>query len=290
MEAVILGAIAGATFGALALAIRRGMSLRRDASSGGAICSAVAFLLVLVVAIAAGHASGFQELGELWKFALVGAAVPGLSQIAYSNAIAASGPSRASVAVGTAPLLSSGLAVVALGEPMRPALLVGTLLVVLGGASLAWERERPAHFAAYGIVLALLCAVLFAFRDNLVRDLTLDSGVEPLVGTTASLFGAAIALILAVAVRTPRQTAARLRASARPFLPAAVLLGVAYTALFLALDRGKVTIVAPLNATQSLWAVLFAAVLLRQHEQIGRRLVLAAVLIVAGSALVAATR
>ena len=30
------------------------------------------------------------------------------------------------------------------------------------------------------------------------------------------------------------------------------------------------TLVAPLNATQSLWAVIFAALLLRKHEKIGR--------------------
>jgi drug/metabolite transporter (DMT)-like permease len=290
VDAVLLGALAGAAFGAMALAVRRGMMLRRDGAAGGVIASAIAFVLVLIAAVAAGQASNIEDPGALLSFAIVGAAVPGLSQIAYSNAIAAAGPSRASVAVGTAPLLSSGLAVVALGEPMRPALLVGTLLVVLGGASLAWERDRPEHFAAYGIALALLCAGLFAVRDNVIRDLTQDGGVEPLVGTAASLAGATLALLGAVVVRGPANATTRLRAAARPFVPAGLLLGVAYTALFVALDRGKVTIVAPLNATQSLWAVIFAALLLRKHEQIGRRLILAAVLVVAGSALVAATR
>jgi drug/metabolite transporter (DMT)-like permease len=187
--------------------------------------------------------------------------------------------------------LSSGLAVIALGEPMRPALLVGTLLVVLGGASLAWERERPAHFAAYGIALALLCAGLFAVRDNLIRHLSEGGDVAPLAGTAASLAGATLALLVALAVRAgPAGVPPRLRAAWRPFVPAGLLLGFAYTTLFVALDRGKVTLVAPLNATQSLWAVIFAALLLRRHEAIGRRLVLAAVLVVAGSALVAATR
>ena len=64
---------------------------------------------------------------------------------------------------------------IALGEPWRPALAVGTVLVVLGGASLAWERERPAGFAAYGIALAALCAILFAIRDNVVRDQATDT-------------------------------------------------------------------------------------------------------------------
>jgi drug/metabolite transporter, DME family len=290
VDVVILGALAGAGFGAYTLGIRSGMHRYRDAAAGGAIASALAFVLVLATAVAAGQASGIDDVGALWSFALVGAAVPGLSQIAFANAIAAAGPSRAAVAIGTAPLLSSGLAVVALNEPMRPALLLGTVLVVLGGASLAWERQRPAHFAAYGIALALLCAVLFAIRDNVVRELTTGSDVEPLLGTAVSLFGSSVALVAAVVLRSPARAATRLARAWRPFFPAAALLGLAYACLFIALDRGRVTIVAPLNATQSLWAVLLAAVFLRHHEQVGRRLWIAAVLVVAGSALVAATR
>jgi drug/metabolite transporter (DMT)-like permease len=290
VAAVLLAALAGALFGGLALAVRRGMLLRRDAAAGGAIGSSIAFALVLCVTLVSGDGDAFGDPSALVPFLVIGAVVPGLSQILYAHAIAAAGPSRASVAVGSAPLLSSALAIVALDEPMRPALAIGTLLVVLGGVSLAWERERPAGFAAYGIVLALVCAAAFAVRDNAIRHETTGSDVPALAGTTASLLGASIALLLAVAITTPTAAPARLRAAFRPFVPLGFLLGGAYTALFIALDRGKVTLVAPLNATQSLWAVIFAAILLRHHEQIGRKLILAAVLVVAGSALVAATR
>jgi uncharacterized membrane protein len=58
----------------------------------------------------------------------------------------------------------------------------------------------------------------------------------------------------------------------------------------LALDAGEVTVVAPLNATQSLWAVLLAGAFLPRVEAVGLRLALAAVLVVAGGALVGATR
>ena len=71
---------------------------------------------------------------------------------------------------------------------------------------------------------------------------------------------------------------------------AGLCLGLAYSALVAGLDTGRVSVVAPLNATQSLWAVVFAAVLLRRTEAIGRRVVLAAALVVAGSALIGAFR
>jgi len=56
------------------------------------------------------------------------------------------------------------------------------------------------------------------------------------------------------------------------------------------LSRGDVTVVAPLNATQSLWAVLLAAAVLGRAEAVGPRLVLAAAFVVAGGVLVGATR
>jgi uncharacterized membrane protein len=102
--------------------------------------------------------------------------------------------------------------------------------------------------------------------------------------------GASLALVVIVLVLRRRDTPRALAGAAVPFLPAAATLSLAYVALLEAFDRGEVTVVAPLNATQSLWAVAFAAVFLGRSEAIGRRLVLAAVLIVAGSAIVGAAR
>jgi uncharacterized membrane protein len=60
--------------------------------------------------------------------------------------------------------------------------------------------------------------------------------------------------------------------------------------LLIALDRGRVTIVAPLNATQSLFAVVLAVILLRRAELVGVRVVIAAVLVVAGSVVIGLER
>jgi uncharacterized membrane protein len=68
------------------------------------------------------------------------------------------------------------------------------------------------------------------------------------------------------------------------------LFGSSYVALFEAYYRGRVTVVSPLVATESLWAVGLSLLLLRRTELVGRRLVLGAVLIVAGGALIGAFR
>jgi uncharacterized membrane protein len=82
-----------------------------------------------------------------------------------------------------------------------------------------------------------------------------------------------------------------LRAALPAFAFAGVILGLAYSSLLEAFDRGRVSIVAPLNATQSLWAVFFAALLVGRHsERIGTRLVCAGVLVVAGGAVIGIVR
>jgi uncharacterized membrane protein len=74
------------------------------------------------------------------------------------------------------------------------------------------------------------------------------------------------------------------------FVPAGICFGLSYVALFEAFYRGRVSIVSPLVATESLVAVGLSALLLRHTELVGRRLALGAVLIVAGGALIGAFR
>jgi uncharacterized membrane protein len=69
-----------------------------------------------------------------------------------------------------------------------------------------------------------------------------------------------------------------------------VLFGLSYVSLFEAYYRGRVTVVAPLVAVESLVGVALSALLLRESELVGKRLLLGAALIVAGGALIGAFR
>jgi drug/metabolite transporter (DMT)-like permease len=289
MDAVLLALLAGMAFGALTVAIRLALRRAPDPQVAPAITSVLACVLTAAAAGVAGDLGGL-DLGAVWPFAAIGLLVPGVSQIVFVRAIRDAGPSRAAVVLGVAPLLSAVLAVAFLDESLGPALAIGTVLVVIGGSALAWERSRPQDFRLVGIAFALAAACLFALRDNLVRSVARAEDVPPLAAATASLLGASCALVGIVLVLRRRDTPRALAGAAGPFLPAAATLSLAYVALLEAFDRGEVTVVAPLNATQSLWAVAFAAVLLGRSEAIGRRLVLAAVLVVAGSAIVGAAR
>lgn len=288
MLAVAFAVLAAALFGALALAIRSGLKRGGDPEAGALVVTGVGFLVGAALSIPE-LLSGIG-LSDLWLFALIGALVPGASQILFILAVRDAGPSRAAILIGTAPLISVVMALVLLGEPFSPLLLVGTALIVAGGATLAGERARPAHFRAMGAVLALACAALFAVRDNAVRWAAQDVHPPALTVSAASLLAAAAAVGLYLLVVRREGLSGKLRAALPAFAAAGVTLGLAYASLLEAFDHGRVSIVAPLNATQSLWAVILAAVLIGRSEMIGPRTVFSGLLVVAGGAMISVLR
>jgi drug/metabolite transporter (DMT)-like permease len=289
VAAVVFGALSGAFFGLLAVLVRRGLQRGADPRVGSLVIPGVAALTLVVPAVVSGAIDGVP-LRDLWPFVLAGALVPGVTQILFTLSVRDAGPSRAAILIGTAPRISVAIAIAVLGEPADPLLLVGTLLVVGGGAVLARERVRPEHFRAIGVAFALSCAALFAVRDNVVRWASRDAHPPPLV-TAAVAMLAATAFLVGYLAATRAPIRGRLRPAAAAFWPAGVALGAAYGCIFVAFDRGRVSIVAPLNATQSLWAVALSALILgRAADVIGRRLLVAGVLIVAGAAFIGAVR
>lgn len=284
-----LAALAGASFGALAVAVRWGLRHWADPEVGALVSTTVGVVASLIVAAPSAAARGV-DIGELWPFLAAGLIAPGASQIFLTLAVRDAGPSRAAIFMGTAPLLSILIALTLLGEPFSPLLIVGTVLIVLGGAALAGERMRPEHFRARGVALALLCAALFAARDNIVRWAARDKHPPPLVAATASLLAAAALILVYLALVRRDRLRVRVRKAWLVFAPAGLALALGYDTLLAAFDRGRVSVVSPLNATGSLWAVLLAAMVIGRSEGIGRRVILASLLIVAGGALIGALR
>jgi drug/metabolite transporter (DMT)-like permease len=153
---------------------------------------------------------------------------------------------------------------------------------------LAWERGGIGGLLSVGTGLGALAAVLFSARDNFVRWAERGDTVPGVVAAACSL--AAATVVIAVVVSARGNAPARVARAARPFVVAGLSYGAAYACLLAAFDRGRVTIVTPLYATESLWAVVISALVLRRAEGIGARLVAAALLVVAGGALIGGFR
>jgi drug/metabolite transporter (DMT)-like permease len=280
MTAIVLAALSAFLFGAMTVLVRIALG-RGAAPEAGTLYTIVpAFAVTAVVALAQG---GAADLGEAWPFLFAGVLAPGIAQILFTFAVRDAGASRTSVTVGTAPLFAVAAALVLLDEPLVAGLVVGAALIVTGGILLASDGARPEHFKRVGLVYALLCTIAFSLRDPLVRWLgTEATDVEPILAAAVTMFtGTIVALAFVLWRRTALAWAA-----ARHFVPAGLCYGLSYVFLFEAFYRGRVSVVSPIVATESLWGVLLSWLVLRKSEQVGPRLVLGALLVVAGGVLI----
>jgi drug/metabolite transporter (DMT)-like permease len=128
----------------------------------------------------------------------------------------------------------------------------------------------------------------FGLRDNVARTVSENVAADPLAQATAIMLGASSVLLVNLVCRP--SPLPRLRPAFTPFASAGIVTALAQATLLEALDRAGVTVVAPLVGTGVLWTVVFAAVFLGRSELVGRHLVVVALLVVAGSTLVGATR
>lgn len=281
MAAVGLSLVSAVLFGAMAVALAFSFRRSQDAEAGALVTGLVALAVTGAFAVATSSWGG-----ELWPFLVTGVIAPGGSQLLYVRAVREVGASRAAVVVGTAPLVAVTIALTALGEPVEAALVAGAVLIVLGGIALAGERDRPDHLRAVGLLLAFGSVVCFATRDNIVRRIAQDTTVDPQLAAAATILtgSAAMAAYLLV-LRGPRM-AGDVRRALRPFALPGLLWGLSYAALFEAFYRGRVSIVSPLVATEALFGVLLATLILGRSELVGRHVMAGAALVVAGGILI----
>ena len=282
MTAIGLASLSALLFGAMSVGLRLGLNRYPDAEVA-TVATVVGALAVALVAAALEVPSRGVHAGAAWPFLLAGLMQPGVGQLLVTLAIREAGASRASVVLGSAPLASVTIALVFLGEPVRWPLIVGAVLIVGGGVELARDRGRPAHVRRRGYVLAFVATILFSSRDNLVRWLAGGTAVPPAVAAAATLAGGMLFILVVLGPRV------RERLSLRPMLPflaVGIPFGLSYVSLFEAYYRGRVTVVSPIVATESLWGVALSILLLRHTELVGRRVLIGAALIVAGGVLI----
>jgi drug/metabolite transporter (DMT)-like permease len=269
MTVVLLAIASAGFFGAMTVLIRFGLA-------GGNAATGALAMLCWGTAVAVVAALPQHDLARAWEFVLAGLLAPGCSQVLFTLAVREAGPSRTSVTVGTAPLIALAIAFVFLGEPVRTLLVAGALCIVAGGVVLALERNRPEHVRAGALAYALAATVFFAVRDNLTR--ALHAHANPETAAAATFLGGLLVTAL-WARRAPS------RVELRRLAPAGLCFGASYLCLFEAYFRGRVSVVSPLVATESLFGVGLSALLLR-HERIGLRVAAGAILVVAGGVLI----
>jgi uncharacterized membrane protein len=177
------------------------------------------------------------------------------------------------------PFISTGLAILLLGEHVTLPILLGTCVIVLGTILLSTSGRyvgfRPVH-----LVYPFLSAFCFG-SVAIIRKLGL-SHAPPMFGYAINVTTAFIAFTAYLIASGQLSTMACNGKSLRHFVVAGLGENIGVLCVLIALSLGQVSVVTPLNGTAPLFVLALAFIFLKDVERLTGRLVLGTVLIVLG--------
>jgi drug/metabolite transporter, DME family len=218
-------------------------------------------------------------------YLISGCMQPLFARALFYEGITRIGVARAGPLRGIEPLFAGAIAVIFFHEEPGWSVLFGTILIVasLWLISGRQESDKQWHlvYALLPIGAALISAVSQSLRKQALHIIP-DPFVAVAVVTTVSLI-----LLLGFVLATGRGEQLKMKREGFVyFLCAALVASAAQVANFIALARGELSVIIPLLNTTPLFTVLFSVVFLRAVETINLRIVLGAVLMVAGVVLI----
>lgn len=218
-------------------------------------------------------------------YLISGCMQPLFARALFYEGITRIGVARAGPLRGIEPLFAGAIAVIFFREEPGWSVLFGTILIVasLWLISGRQESDKQWHlvYALLPIGAALISAVSQSLRKQALNIIP-DPFVAVAVVTTVSLI-----LLLGFVLATGRGEQLKMKREGFVFfLCAALVASAAQVANFIALARGELSVIIPLLNTTPLFTVLFSALFLRAVETINLRIVLGAVLMVAGVVLI----
>src|SRR5215467_4796244 len=177
------------------------------------------------------------------------------------------------------PFISTGLAILLLGERVTLPILLGTCVIVLGTILLSMSG-RQVGFRPVHLVYPFLCAFCFG-SAAIIRKLGL-SHAPPMFGYAINVTTAFIAFTAYLMVSGQFSTVACDGKSLWYFVVAGLGENVGVLFVLFSLSLGQVSIVTPLYGTAPLFVLVLAFLFLKDVERLTGRLVLGTVCIVLG--------
>lgn len=143
------------------------------------------------------------------------------------------------------------------------------------------EAPGAAPLSLSGVLFALSAATAYATAQVITKRSVTDV-TSPLVGTFIALLWGTLGFSLLATRELVRSHRTNLARGLRLFALGGFFSAMGVLLMFQALSRGTVVIVSPITATNSLFTMLFAALMLRDIERITVRTVIGALLVVSG--------
>ena len=277
-------------WGSSAVLSKRGFAIGGNLVQSSLTVVGVNVLIFWSILLVWRGASGFFNhisLPAIGLFALGGLFGNALGRFLTLYGIDQLGVTVNSAGINTRPLFAATMAVLWLGESVQPLLLVGIVLVTVGVVTLVFSKGgNISGWHAWQLWIPLGAAASFAIGNVIRRFGLTTTATPPLEGLTIDQTAAFIGLLIyAYSQKTRNLFSAPPRTY--PFFVASGVLGaIGHFCLFEALDRGPVSIVDPLVATQPLFATFLAYFLLGDLERVTLKLAFGTTLIILGACII----
>ena len=219
-------------------------------------------------------------------FALSGAIAPFLGRLFLFEGIFRLGSSLAASFRGIYPLFATFTAIIFLGEKITLLIFLGTLSIISGAVIVSSSNiGSKLKFRKLDISIPILGALCFGLADP-IRKFGLGLLNSPILGAAIGSTTALACLTLFLTYR--RKIVLPVNNEGTKYLViSGFVTSFALMTLFFALSFGSVVLVTPLSGTAPLFVLIFSHVFLKQVEKVTPFLVIGAIVIVLGSALVA---
>jgi drug/metabolite transporter (DMT)-like permease len=211
----------------------------------------------------------------------VGLFVPGVTRVLSFRGIRTMGSSITSTIVNTTPMFSTVLAILILGERPNPLVLGGVLLTVGGLITVSWGGQKSSY-AKVELVFPFLCALLFSMKDISVRWGLGGGGGQPILAAAIAALTSTVEIFLITRfVQHERFTLPPLPVL-RWFIWSGIFTGGSFLFMYVAYSMERVSIVAPLVNSYTVFVAVLTPFMARQIESLTPRKLAGAALVVAG--------
>jgi drug/metabolite transporter (DMT)-like permease len=214
-------------------------------------------------------------------YVAVGLFVPGVTRVLSFRGIRTMGSSITSTIVNTTPMFSTVLAVLILGE--RPSLLVlaGVVLTVCGLIVVSWGGEKT-NYSKIELIFPFLCALLFSGKDIAVRWGLGGGGGQPILAAGIAALTSTIEIFLITRYIQKQPFVLPSLQVARWFVSSGIFTGGSFLFMYVAYSMERVSIVAPLVNSYTVFVSILTPFMARQIESVTKQKIAGAALVVAG--------
>ncbi len=214
-------------------------------------------------------------------YVAIGLFVPGVTRVLSFRGIRTLGSSVTSTIVNTTPIFSTLLAVLILGERPAPLVLLGVLLTVGGLVTVSWGGEKTTY-KKIELIFPFLCALMFSMKDIAVRWGLGGGAGQPILAAGIAALTSTVEIFFITRYIHREKFILPPRRIARWFVGSGLFTGGSFLFMYVAYSLERVSIVAPLVNSYTVFVAILTPFMARQIESVTPRKLAGAALVVAG--------